>query len=343
MLKHPTNFNFIAGFDKQLQCNNFRCIVVLLLYTFLKMIRNTQYLKMITKNEIPVLDLPLNNNIVYYSVFNQVYTKNAFRNFSIKYAINGEEFYKIDNATYRVHDNLFLLAAQHPSGNGFFDSPNDVMGICIDICPISMAEAYTILSEKEEYDFDNYLSGYFTHLNFFDHMCNLNYSLIGDDLRHLAESLTDEVNDVSFLNKEWFLALAEKIILQEYGMYKALNGISSVKPSTRKETLRRLCVGKDFMDDNFLNNPGVGEIADRASMSEFHFFRSFRQAYSITPYQYMLKRRLEFSKALMAKNDQKLSDIAASCGFPDLFTFSKAFKRQYGLSPSKISKYEIQS
>jgi AraC-like DNA-binding protein len=142
--------------------------------------------------------------------------------------------------------------------------------------------------------------------------------------------------DPFFLNSEWFFDLAEKLILQERGNYKALNGIHSVKYTTRKETLRRLSKGKDYMDELFLQNPDITDVASSANMSEFHFYRVFRQAYNITPYQYMLSKRLEYAIFLLKENQHSFSSIASLCGFPNLSTFSKAVKRKYDVPPSKI-------
>jgi AraC family transcriptional regulator len=136
------------------------------------------------------------------------------------------------------------------------------------------------------------------------------------------------------INREWFLDLVEKIICHEYGNYLALNGIKSVKWSTKKELLHRLLNAKQFMDDSFLSINDIASIATIANLSEFHFYRSFKEAFGVSPYQYLLNKRLHFSKELIGKNDQSLSSIALLCNFPDLFTFSKAFKRQFGVSPS---------
>src|SRR5262249_41762733 len=131
------------------------------------------------------------------------------------------------------------------------------------------------------------------------------------------------------INKEWFMDLAEKIIYHEYGNYLALNGIHSVKLSTRKEILERLSRGKQYMDDNFMTVADVNEVAVAGNLSEFHFFRSFRQAFNITPYQYLLNKRLEFARQMLEASDFSITEISARCNFPDLATFSKAFKRKF--------------
>jgi transcriptional regulator GlxA family with amidase domain len=72
-------------------------------------------------------------------------------------------------------------------------------------------------------------------------------------------------------------------------------------------------------------------------MSEFHFFRSFKQAFGITPYRYLLNNRLEFSKSLLQKKIP-VKEIATSCGFADIFSYSKAFKKTFGTSPTAYSR-----
>jgi len=88
------------------------------------------------------------------------------------------------------------------------------------------------------------------------------------------------------------------------------------------------------MDDEFLSIDEIQQAASVCNMSEFHFFRSFRQAFGISPYQYLLTKRLELAAYLIKEGNMSLTIIAAHCNFPDVFTFSKAFKRQFHLAPS---------
>jgi AraC-like DNA-binding protein len=124
------------------------------------------------------------------------------------------------------------------------------------------------------------------------------------------------------LAKDWFL----------------FKNLSASKSSTKKEILRRVLTGKDFMDHHFLQNPEIKQVALESSMSEFHFYRCFKQVTGSTPYQYMLEKRLAYSRELLAEKRLLVSQIATQCGFPDVFTFSKAFKRKYGVSPTKFEE-----
>jgi len=295
----------------------------------------SQFFCTITEQNKLSINKQVDADVVYYSELNEWFTWNAFRNFSLKYVIDRCIYYKIGNKEFPVSSGNLLLACKQPNVKAYFDSTDKVKSVCIDIRAATIAEAFTILSAQKNVDFDNYLAGYFQHPIFFEAVAPVSGTLFKQKLNQLVNCIADG-NAVELINREWFLDLVEKIVCHEYGNYLALNGIGSVKWSTRKELLQRLQVAKQFMDESFLTVREIAEVATVSNLSEFHFYRSFKEAFDITPYQYLLNKRLEYAKELIGKNNQSLSSIALLCNFPDLFTFSKAFKRQYGFPPSRF-------
>lgn len=283
--------------------------------------------------------LSLNKNsdadVVYYSELNEWFTRNAFRSFSLKYVIDKCIWYKAGNREHAVNQGNFLLACKQPYVNAYFDSKVVVKSICIDICPATVAEAFTVLTAQNDHHFDNYLAGYFKTPEFFEAVCPVKGSQFNKKLDALVAAIQGG-NVEKLVDKEWFLDLVEKIIFHEYGNYLALNGIRSVKVETRKEILRRLKMAKQYMDDEFLDIEEINHVATVCSMSEFHFYRSFRQAFNTTPYQYILTKRLELAKELLGAGKLSITQIAGTCNFPDVFTFSKAFKRHFNIPPSNF-------
>ncbi|MBO9683584.1 MAG: helix-turn-helix transcriptional regulator [Flavisolibacter sp.] len=69
---------------------------------------------------------------------------------------------------------------------------------------------------------------------------------------------------------------------------------------------------------------------------EYHFFRRFQEVYKKTPYQYITQQKMHLAKYLLLGSKHSISEIAFYCNFPDVFTFSKAFKKFYGVSPSQM-------
>jgi AraC family transcriptional regulator len=103
--------------------------------------------------------------------------------------------------------------------------------------------------------------------------------------------------------------------------------------------LRRLETAKEYIEANFLHITSICEIAKTACMSEYHFSRSFRAAYEISPYQYVLQQRLAYAQSLMKQMPgAALKEIAALCMFPDIASFSKAYKKCFNTSPSMLRR-----
>jgi AraC-like DNA-binding protein len=280
------------------------------------------------------LNKPAGCDVVYYSELNEWFTTDAFRNFSLKYVVDRCIYYKAGNKEHTVNAGHFLMACKQPHVKAYFDSGNMVKSICIDIRPETIAEALTVLSSEKDHDLDKYLAGYFSSPHFFETVSPLTTAIpFTAKLNALVKAI--ECGEGSLhVNKEWFLDLAEKIIYHEYGNYLSLNGIRSVKLETRKELLRRLLLAKQFIDETFVNIKDVNEVAVFCNLSEFHFFRSFRQAFGTTPYQYILNKRLDLARDMIHSGQLSLTQVALHCNFPDIFTFSKAFKRRFGKAPS---------
>lgn len=288
--------------------------------------------KRINETNKLTLNKPLNSDMIYYSELNEWFTSNAFRSFSLKFVVDEHIYYKVDNREYRVRANHFMLASKQSDVKAYFSSLKPVKSICIDICPQSIADVYTTLTARHD-DLDTCLPAYFRYPNFYESINPALGSILGHKLRCLLSHI--EQNHDFSVSKEWFLDLTEKIIYKEYGNFLALKNLHSIKTTTKKEIFKRLHVGREYMDNHFLTIREIKEVAAVSSMSEYHFFRSFKQAFGITPYQYITKKKMECACELLQDKHKTLSEIALLCNFPDVFTFSKAFKRYYGVPPSQ--------
>lgn len=296
---------------------------------------NTALFKKIDEQNKLMLNKPPDSDIVYYSELNEWFTQNAFRSFSVKYVIEECIQYKVDNNFFPVSGNQYMVACKNDGVKAYFENRKPVKSICIDICPQTMAEAFTVLTAKHP-DLDNFLDGYFQYPQFYESIHSTQQTSIGAKLEQLYHNILSA--DTGSLHKEWFLDLAERIIYQEYGNYLALNELNSVRAVTRKEILRRLQVAKNYMEDNFLTITQTKEVARFCSMSEFHFYRSFKQVYKKTPHQFLLEKRLLLAKQLLSNTSQTVKNIAASCSFGDIHSFSKAYKKFFAQPPSCVRK-----
>ncbi len=100
------------------------------------------------------------------------------------------------------------------------------------------------------------------------------------------------------------------------------------------DELRRLRRARDRMDREYAEPLDVPALARTALMSPAHFSRRFREAYSETPYSYLMTRRIERAKALLRRGDMNVTDVCFAVGATSLGSFSARFTELVGETPS---------
>jgi transcriptional regulator GlxA family with amidase domain len=101
------------------------------------------------------------------------------------------------------------------------------------------------------------------------------------------------------------------------------------------DELRRLRRARDRMDREYAQPLDVPALARTALMSPGHFSRRFREAYSETPYSYLMTRRIERAKALLRRGDLSVTDVCFAVGCTSLGSFSARFTEIVGETPSE--------
>jgi transcriptional regulator GlxA family with amidase domain len=100
------------------------------------------------------------------------------------------------------------------------------------------------------------------------------------------------------------------------------------------DELRWLRLARDRMDREYSQPLDVPALARTASMSPAHFSRRFREAYSETPYSYLMTRRIERAKALLRQGDLNVTEVCFAVGCSSLGSFSSRFTEIVGETPS---------
>lgn len=285
----------------------------------------------ITENNKNELYLPNGEDRVYYSELNEWYTTGAFRNFSVKVVLDKHINYRVGSKEIKVTADKCLIAAKQPEVKAYYSSREPVKSICVDIAAKTLFEVYTVLKCKDAC-FNN-PNDYLNVPGFDEDVFFYRNSNFASRIEKLANAIKAG-NDIQ-LDKEWFYGICEELIYRQHGKYLAFAGLGCIKTSTRKELLRRLETAKEYIEAHFLHITSIHEIAIAACMSDYHFVRSFRMAYKISPYKYVLQQRLLFAQSLMKQMPGAgLKEIAALCSFPDMPSFSKAYKKCFKISPS---------
>ena len=91
-----------------------------------------------------------------------------------------------------------------------------------------------------------------------------------------------------------------------------------------------------FMRNNFMRKVPLEEFAKMTGRSLSTFTREFKLVFGTTPHKWILKNRLQAAYKILNETSKKISDVYMETGFEDMAHFSKAFKKEFGFSPSEI-------
>lgn len=111
-------------------------------------------------------------------------------------------------------------------------------------------------------------------------------------------------------------------LLKNYSTANAAKGNTNGGLSGYK--LRRV---REFIEANLDEDLSLGEIAEIAGLSQFHFARSFRKTTGLTPQQYLMRQRIERAKELLAKDDLPIIEISLRTGFKNQSHFTTLFRK----------------
>jgi len=92
----------------------------------------------------------------------------------------------------------------------------------------------------------------------------------------------------------------------------------------------------DFMNDNYMYDLTMEEIASFTGRSLATFKRDFKKISDLPPQKWLIRRRLEKAYELIKEDGQKVTDACYDVGFKNRSHFTTAFKKQYGLAPAEL-------
>lgn len=124
--------------------------------------------------------------------------------------------------------------------------------------------------------------------------------------------------------------IANGVLMEIIGyLYKDLD-LSQADIKNYQKIERAVEYIKSHSDDEHFR---ISELSHIAQMSEKNFRRIFKALYGQTPYAFLQKYRVEKAEILLLNTNKSVLEIALSCGFSDVYSFSHSFKRHFGLSP----------
>ncbi|CAA0090283.1 HTH-type transcriptional activator RhaR [Starkeya nomas] len=126
------------------------------------------------------------------------------------------------------------------------------------------------------------------------------------------------------------LALTARLIALQ-----ATPGLSRDASPKRVLAPWRLQRVKDYIEGNLDRTITLEEMSEVACLSRIRFGAQFREAVGVTPYTYVLQRRVAYAQRLLRDTKMPLAQIALLVGFSSQAHFTTIFGRHIGLSPGQ--------
>jgi len=98
-----------------------------------------------------------------------------------------------------------------------------------------------------------------------------------------------------------------------------------------RNRLRRVL---DYINDRLERNLSLSELAGLVGLNPDYFSRAFKHTTRFSPYRYVLLKRIERACVLLRDPRISISEITGRCGFASQSSFTTAFRRIKGITPS---------
>lgn len=211
----------------------------------------------------------------------------------LEYIIEGEGTVEIEEYVY------------HPKKGDVYFLPRDIPHVYYSSKKNPWTKIWVnIKGPMVDYLASNYELGYyFENLDIYDEM----KSII---------SIAKKSNDV--------LAASEII-------FKIFNKMYSSAQNRKKYALSDMI--KDYIDANITGKITIEDMSHYVGKSPSQITKVFKATYNITPYEYLIKTKINLSKNLLKNTSLTIKEIAERLSFTDEYYFSNIFKKRVGISP----------
>jgi AraC family transcriptional regulator len=252
---------------------------------------------------------------------------------SVRWVARGSYTYEVEGQRYLLRPGNFLIINHGQHYNSAMEDKELTECFTLSFDPLLASDVATSLSLSQEWRLEHPLEvAARAEPAFF-----VNTYGIEGAFRNLFEEFVrvgrGDFQGVSL--EDSFYGLMEQLFVSQHRVERSLSRIPAVRRATREELYRRVSRARDFIHAHSDRNLSVESISSEARLSPAHFLRVFKQAFGLSPHQYLLNLRLNRARTLMVERRERvpLGLIAIECGFEDLSSFSKAFKQRFGVAP----------
>lgn len=128
-----------------------------------------------------------------------------------------------------------------------------------------------------------------------------------------------------------------ELLMMQFQQYLDLH-YTGAKQTIDSKIHRTMLDAKYYMDYNFAKPSSLLDLAQKVGTSEYYLKKYFKQVFGKTVFDYMNEKRMVRARYLLQEEGMNVNEVAQYLGIPDATNFSAAFKKYFGVSPSKLYK-----
>lgn len=115
------------------------------------------------------------------------------------------------------------------------------------------------------------------------------------------------------------------MVLNNY-KHKKIDTLRTENPHT-DDTPFRIKETINYINDNVFEKIEIADLVNLTNWKKHHFIRVFTKYIGVTPYQYILSRKIEKAKSILLSDTISITEIAFELGFQSYSNFCLAFKK----------------
>ncbi|WP_179223101.1 helix-turn-helix domain-containing protein [Pontibacter ummariensis] len=285
----------------------------------------------VNDNNCNILEKIKSENCIMSTLSTSLESELRPKGLALKFTAEGLETYWFQKKHFHVSSGKYLLVNETIPAMDVVIKGVPTWGMCVDIDMQLVNDALYQLLYPDDLDGYNSISRFLLSPELF-----VREAVAGAQLKSLLNKFISisVSKEYKAPGLELIYELITLLIQENREMVSSYYSLQTSKLSTRQELFRRLLLGKEVLDDSLFTDLSMKQVAEACCLSEFRFYRLFKQCFGHSPYNYLFKKRIEKSME-MKKQGLSWSEIAYTLNFTDLAAFSKSFKKIKGLPPSR--------
>lgn len=271
------------------------------------------------------------HNIVFNALSSKSRCDDHVGCLSLKTVLSGEEWYGVNRRRIAVRPGQFLVLNDDQNYSCNIDTAEKVRVLSVFFKKDFAASVFSDALCSEEtsldrpFDINTGMPEFFQTLNPIDAQLNRQLTGLMTDLE------TYGYND--WRVDEHLVFTMRHLITVHKTELRAAGRVAAIKPQTKAEIHKRLCLARDLLHSSFTEELDLQTISAEACLSVPQLVRQFKAVFQTTPHQYLTRIRLAHANGLLKHTALPVNEITWMCGFADTSAFCRAFKTAYGVQP----------